>query len=392
MFIDYTEKQNVLRQELRSYFGKLLTPEVQDELMRTGESGPAYRPLVRQLGADGWLGIGWPEEFGGQGRSGLEQFVFYEEAMRAGVPVPLLSLNTVGPMLMMVGTEEQKAALLPGIVSGDITVAVGYTEPAAGTDLASLQTRAARDGNSFVINGTKVFTSHAHDADYIWLACRTDPASDRHAGISIILVPTDSVGFSVSPIQTVGGPRTNVTYYDDVRVPVGNLVGEEHAGWRIISAQLAHERAALAAFGGLAYRLWEEVRDWAMKAPDPGGDTRLDLPWVQLELARSWALLEGMKLMNWGLAAGAAKGDLGPAEAAAGKVYGSETVIVVYRCLLAILGSAGYLMAGSPGSVLHGEVERASRAAQINTFAGGVNEALREIVATRGLGMPRPKR
>ena len=387
MFLEYTAGQEELRQELRAYFATLLPDEVRRELAISGESGPLFRPLVRQLGIDGWLGIGWPEEHGGQGRSPMDQFIFFEEAMRAGAPVPMLSLNTVGPMLMAHGSAGQKQLLIPGIVSGAIIVAVGYSEPDAGTDLAALRTTAVRDGDTYVINGTKVFTSHAHDADYIWLACRTDPGSSRHQGISILLVPTSAAGFSVSPIHTVGGVRTNVSYYDNVVVSVG----EEHQGWRMITTQLNHERVALAAFGGLAFRLWEEVVAWSRESA-PDGTRRVDVPWVQADLADAWARLEAMKLLNWRLAAETTAGTLGPADASAGKVYGTECLIEVYRILLNVLGPLGYLPPGVPGSVLHGEVERASRAAQIGTFAGGSNEVQRELVATHGLGMPRTLR
>jgi alkylation response protein AidB-like acyl-CoA dehydrogenase len=387
--LGYTDALQSLRAELRRYFADVLTDEVRSELAQTGESGPLYRPLVRRLGRDGWLGIGWPTEYGGQGRSPLEQFVFFEEAMRAGAPVPMLSLNTVGPMLMRFGTEEQRRRFLPPILSGELTVAVGYSEPGAGTDLAALRTRAVRSGEVYRVTGSKVFTSHAHDADYIWLACRTDPSTTRHHGLSILLVPTETAGLSITPIHTVGGVRTNTTRYDDVVVPVENRVGPEDDGWRLITAQLNHERVALAAFGGFAYRLWEEVRAWAT---DEGTPARITVPWVRSELARAWALLDAMKLRNWRLASDVTADRVEPARASAAKVYATECLLEVYRCLLQILGPAGYLPPGSPGAVLHGEVERAGRAAQVNTFAGGVNEIQRHLVATHGLGLPRAAR
>jgi alkylation response protein AidB-like acyl-CoA dehydrogenase len=392
VFLGATKEESELRAELRSYFSHLLPPDVQQELVLAGDGGPLYRPLVRQLGRDGWLGIGWPTEYGGQGRSAADQFIFYEEAVRAGAPVPLLTLNTVGPMLMRWGTEEQKRQYLPGIVTGEIVFAVGYSEPEAGTDLASLRTSAVRDGDSYVISGTKVYTSHAHDADHIWLACRTDPDEPRHKGISVILVPTSAPGFSVSPIVTVGGQRTNVSYYDHVRVPLGNLVATENGGWSIITSQLTHERVALAAFGGLAYRLWEEVRDWASVTIEPDGQPRLALAWVAGRLAESWARLSAMRLLNERLASDAGAERLNPGDASAAKVYATECLVDVYQALLEVLGPAGWLPPGSPGAVLLGDVERAGRATQVSTFAGGVNEIQRELVATAGLGLPRPRR
>ncbi|HEY3703167.1 MAG TPA: acyl-CoA dehydrogenase family protein, partial [Acidimicrobiales bacterium] len=263
MFLDYTTEQKELRKQLRQYFARLLPDDVRSELCGPGEGGPLYRRLVGQMGADGWLGLGWPREYGGQGRPPTDQFIFFDEAQRAGAPIPFVTLNTVGPTLMRFGSEEQKARFLPGILAGEIHFAIGYTEPEAGTDLASLRTRAVRDGDEYVVNGSKVFTSGAQDADYVWLAVRTDPDAPKHKGISLLLVPTASPGFKVSPIVTVGGVRTNATYYDDLRVPAANLVGRENEGWRMITTQLNHERVGLAAMGGMAHRLWDEVLAWA---------------------------------------------------------------------------------------------------------------------------------
>lgn len=392
MYLDYTPEQLGLRDELRRYFADLITDEDRARLNRVDEGGDTYRRLVRRIGADGWLGVGWPPEYGGQGRPATEQFIFFDEAQRAAAPVPLVTLNTVGPTLMRHGSARQRAELLPAILRGDALFAIGYTEPEAGTDLASLRTRAVRDGDQYVVNGSKVFTSSAHNADYVWLAVRTDPDAPKHKGISIILVPTDSPGFKVTPIITVGGMRTNATYYDDVRVPTANLVGKENEGWRMITTQLNHERVALAALGGLAQRLWDDVVDWAAKTDSGDGTRMLDLPWVQMDLARTYARLEAMKLLNWRMVADTASGTLNPADSSAVKVYGTECLVEVYRSLLGILGPAGPFPYGSPAALLGGELERAGRTAQINTFGGGVNEIQREIVATVGLGMPRVAR
>ena len=386
MRFELTEEQRALRDELRGYFAAMLPDEVRYALGAPGEGGTLYRDLIRKMGADGWLGIGWPAEYGGQGRPATDQFIFYDEAQRAGAPMPMVTLNTVGPMLMRYGSDEQKAYFLPRILTGDVLVAIGYSEPEAGTDLASLRTRAVRDGDQYVINGSKVFTSAAHEAEWIWLACRTDVDAPKHKGISIILVPTDTPGVSVTPIHTVGGMRTNATYYEDVRVPATNLVGEENGGWRMITGQLNHERVALAAWGGLAHRLWADTRDWARST---GAS---DKEWVRLDLARTHAQLTAMGLLNWRMACAVADDALTPADASSVKAFGTEVVVDVYKTLLGIVGAAGYLRMGSPGSVLRGELERAGRWAQINTFGGGVNEVQRDIVATVGLGLPRATR
>jgi len=392
MFLDYTDEQRALRKELREYFANLLTPELRAELGAAGEGSAAFRPVVRKMGADGWLGIGWPEEYGGQGRDAFDQFIFFDEVQRAAAPFPFVTINTVGPTLMSYGTEEQKRRFLPGILSGDLNFAIGYTEPEAGTDLASLRTKAELDGDEWVINGNKVFTSGANQADYVWLACRTDPEAKKHKGISMIIVPTDSPGFTCTPIVTVGSVVTTATFYDDVRAPKENVVGEVNAGWRLITNQLNHERVGLAALAGLAHRLYDQMFEWCATADAGDGRTMAEVPWVQMDLAKAHAKLEAMKLLNWRMATAVANDTLTAADASAAKVFGVETQIDVYRILLGILGAAGYLPQGAPGAVLRGELEKAGRAAQINTFGGGVVEVLREIVATVGLQMTRSSR
>jgi alkylation response protein AidB-like acyl-CoA dehydrogenase len=394
MFLDYTDEQLALRTELRVYFARLLTPALRAEMGHPGEGSPLFRQVVRQMGADGWLGIGWPKEYGGQGRGILDQFIFFDEVQRANAPFPFVTVNTVGPALMANGTEEQKQRYLPGILSGEINFAIGYTEPEAGTDLASLRTRAVLDGEEWVINGNKVFTSGANQADYIWLACRTDPDAPKHKGISIIVVPTSSPGFKTTPIVTVGSVVTQATYYDDIRVPKDNVVGEINGGWRLITSQLNHERVGLAALAGQTHRLFDEVLEWCRVTPASDGTGRMmiDVEWVQRDLAEAHARGEAMKLLNWRMAAAVANNSLTPADASAAKVFGVETQIAMYRLMLSIVGPVGYLGEGSPGAVLQGDIERASRAAQINTFGGGVVEVLREIVATAGLGMVRQAR
>src|SRR5258708_18647862 len=323
MFLEYTDEQRALGKELREYFAGLLTPEVRAGIGHPGEGNALARTSVRRMGADGWLGLGWPTEFGGQGRGAIDQFILFDEVQRAGAPFPFVTINTVGPTLMKFGTEEQKQRYLPGILAGDIHFAIGYTEPDAGTDLASLRTRAVLDGDEWVINGNKVFTSGANQADYVWLACRTDADVPKHKGISIIVVPTASAGFKCTPIVTVGGNTTTATYYDDVRVPKGNVVGDVNAGWQLITTQLNHERVGLAAMGGLAHRLWDEVAA-GCRATDSGqGGRMIDVPWVQMDLARAHARLEAMKLLNWRMAAALDAGALEPADSSAAQ--GSRT-------------------------------------------------------------------
>ena len=390
MYLDYTPEQQALRRELRAYFGRLVTPEYQAELSRSEGGGPLYMQAVRKLGADGWLGIGWPTEYAGQGRSPIEQFIFFDEAARAGVMLPTLTINAVAPAIMQYGTPAQKAEYLPRILGGEVHFAIGYTEPSAGTDLASLKTRAVRDGDEWVIDGTKVFTSQAEYADYIWLAARTDPNAPKHKGLSIFIVPTSSRGYKITPIWTMGDVRTNTTYYEDVRVPAANLVGELNEGWWLIVTQLNHERVALMSLGHVA-RIFEDVRRWAQETRLAGGGWVIDRAWVQTHLARVYAGLEVLKLLNWQQAWSMTRGTLNYAEASTVKVFGSEFYVEAYRLLLEVLGETGALKRGSPDAILRGRVERMYRATLILTFGGGTNETQRDIIAMAGLSMPRSR-
>jgi len=394
MRIAYTPEQEELRRELRAYFGGLMTADVRTALAsEDGDygSGEAYRQVVRQLGRDGWLALSWPQEYGGRGGTMLDQLIFTDEAAVARVPVPFLTINTVGPTIMRYGTEAQKAFYLPRIAAGEIGFSIGYSEPEAGTDLASLRTTAVRDGDEFVINGQKMWTSLIQYADYVWLACRTDPSASRHKGLSIIIVPVTAEGFSWTPVHTVAGVTTSATYYSSVRVPSSSLVGEENGGWPLITNQLNHERVALTSAAPVMAAL-AEVRDWAASAKLASGERVLDAEWVRLNLARVHAKAEFLKLLNWRIASA---GVVGPADASTTKVFGTEFAVEAYRLLTEVLGASGggaEVRAGSPGALLAGRIERAYRGALILTFGGGTNEIQRDIIAAAALGLPLSRR
>ncbi|MGP0032092.1 MAG: acyl-CoA dehydrogenase family protein [Acidimicrobiales bacterium] len=385
MDLELTAEQLELKDELRHYFVRL----VEDvEGSKGGE--PTYTHYIRRMGADGWLGLGWPVEYGGQARGPIEQMIFVEESHWAGVPLPLLTLNSVGPTLMALGTDEQKRRILPGILRGEVHFAIGYTEPSAGTDLASLQTRAVRDGDEYVIDGQKIYTSAIQYADYVWLAARTDPGAPKHKGLSVFIVPVDTPGFSWTPLATIGGDFTSSTFYEGVRVPAENLVGGENHGWKLITNQLNHERVAICPASGLLRSL-TDVRRWAQEHTLGDGTRVIDQEWVRVHLAKVHAKIEVLKLFNWKVAWAAGKG-LNPADASATKVYGTELALEVYRLLLEVVGQAGYLPEGSPGAALSGRLERQARGQTIFTFGGGTNEIQRDIIAMIGLGMPRAPR
>ncbi|MGN6609452.1 MAG: acyl-CoA dehydrogenase family protein [Jatrophihabitans sp.] len=387
MEIRWSTEHERLRDELRSYFATLMTPE-RREALTAGDGdygdGSVYRDTVRQMGKDGWLTLGWPVEHGGRGGSALDQLIFTDEAAIAGAPVPFLTINTVGPTIARFGTPEQQAFYLPRIAAGELHFSIGYSEPGAGTDLASLRTRAVREGDEYVINGQKMWTSLIQYADYVWLAARTNPDAPRHRGLSILIVPTDAPGFSWTPVRTVSGPTTSATYYEDVRVPVSSVVGEVDRGWPLITNQLNHERVALTSAAPILTAL-HETREWAQNTKLPDGRRVIDQEWVQLHLARVHAKVQFLRLKNWQIASG---GSVNPADASATKVFGTEFATEAYRLLMEVLGAHGTLRTGSPGAVLRGRVERMHRASLILTFGGGTNEVQRDIIAGVGLRLP----
>jgi alkylation response protein AidB-like acyl-CoA dehydrogenase len=395
MKVEFTARQQALREELRAYFAELMTPELAAECASDmGEGGgPLWRQALQKMGRDGWIGVGWPEELGGRGMSPLEQFIFIEEIMRVGYPFPFLTTESVGPQLAEHGNEWQRDELVPKILRGELLFSIGYSEPGAGTDLAALKTAAVKDGDEWVINGQKMWTSLAHFCDYTWLAVRTDPdAVKKHKGISVILVPNDDPGWSCTPVLTLGDVRTNATFYDNIRVPERNLVGELHGGWKLITSQLNRERLSLVNVGPTS-ELFNRVVDWCRETELGNGTRVIDEPWVQLNLARVRTGIEALKLVCYKQAWAMTEGTLDMADASAAKVYGSEFFIEVYRLLGEVLGQASLVKAGSEtGQVLQGKLERLYRTASIITFGGGTNEIQRDIISAAGLWMPRAGR
>lgn len=386
--IAYTPAQEALRVELRAYFADLMTAEVQDECARGETGGPACLAAVRKMGADGWLGIGWPTEYGGRGATPLEQFIFINESWRAGAPTPFLSINTVGATIQEFGSQEQKDFFLPRILGGELHFSIGYTEPGSGTDLASLTTKAVRDGDEWVINGQKIFTSLASYADYVWLAVRTDPEAPKHRGITIFAVPTTDRGFSYTKIHTMVNASTFNTFYDNVRVPDTAIIGELNRGWDLIVNQLNYERVSLAP-PGTAERAYELTLELARTTAHPSGGRVIDQEWVQVNLARVRAGIEALTLMNWKAATAST---VDPALCSAIKVYGTEFYLEAYRLLGEVLGEQAYLDRGSPLALMDGALSRAMQGSLILTFGGGVNEVQRDLISLFGLGMPRTPR
>jgi 3-oxo-4-pregnene-20-carboxyl-CoA dehydrogenase beta subunit len=387
MQLELTDEQSALQKTLREYFTNLVTP-AEAEAMLVQRHGELYRDVVKRMGRDGWLGVGWPKEYGGHGFGDVEQQIFVNEAARRDIPLPYVTLQTVGPVLQAHGTQEQKDYFLPRILAGDLHFAIGYTEPEAGTDLASLRTSAIRDGDRYVVNGQKVFTTGGHDADFVWLACRTNPDVPKHKGISILIVDTRDPGFSWTPTITADGAHhTNTTYYSDVRVPLSMRVGAENEGWRLITSQLNHERVMLGPAGKLA-GLYERVREWAAR-PAADGVAPLSRPDVQRVLAEVRATTRINELLNWQVAARI--GDVDVADASATKVFASERAQHVFRLLEELVGRYG-----DPSDPRTAALQRwldvQAKRSLVLTFGGGVNEIQRELIAQFGLNLPRVPR
>ncbi|NIB42134.1 acyl-CoA dehydrogenase [Pseudomaricurvus alkylphenolicus] len=396
MQLEFTEQQTQLKAELRQYFEDFMTEELKAELFdpsRREGGGPRWREGLRKLGRDGWIGLGWPKAFGGQQRSAIDQYIFTEEVQRAGFPYPFLTTESVGPTIARFASEEMKVDIIPRILAGEVNICIGYSEPGAGTDLASLKTRAERDGDEYVINGQKIFTSLAESSDYVWLAARTDnhPDTPKHKGISMFLIPFDTPGISFTPIYTLGGVRTNTTYYENVRIPVSMRVGEENTGWKMITSQLNRERLALVTHGALC-KLFTSVCQWCRDTHLPNGERVIDQAWVQSRLAQVQVHAEALKLLCYKQAWAIDQDNLNMADASAAKVYGSEMFIEAYRALMEVIGEGSLLSRASQKAVLDGHLEQMYRVASVLTFGGGTNEIQRDIISAAGLMIPRASR
>ncbi|GAA4760560.1 hypothetical protein GCM10023350_53620 [Nocardioides endophyticus] len=386
--LELTAEQRALKAELRDYFTGLA-----DTLRKGGDHrdvaldrhGETYQRVVRQMGEDGWMGVGWPKEYGGHGLGEIEQTIFANEAQRADVHLPAVTLQTVGPTLIKYGTQKQKDLFLKRILAGDVHFAIGYSEPDAGTDLASLRTSAKRDGDHYVVNGQKMWTTGGHQADYLWLAVRTDPDAPKHKGISILIVDTKDPGYSFTPIITADrSHHVNATYFNDVRVPVDMLVGEENQGWKLITTQLNHERVMLGPAGRIE-GLRDRVADWATKAGV------IDRPDVRRVMGEVTAVFRVNELLNWEVARAAAVGEISVGDASSSKVFAADQVQHLSASLVDIVhryGDPSDKETGDLMTYLDGQAKRNL----VLTFGGGVQEVQRELIAMFGLGMPRVPR
>jgi len=382
------DEQRAWQAEVRQFLRDNVTPELRTEMAEHGLEfqGGELSAFRRKIGQRGWFGLNWPREYGGLGRTAMHQHLLMSEFEYWGVPGPDLTVTSVAPMIMRHGTEQNKKEFLPGIARGEIVCAVGYSEPNAGTDLASLRTRAVRDGDHWVITGSKIWNSGAQRSTHEWLCVRTDPEAPRHRGISVIMVPVDNPGVGIYPLYAWSGYRTNETFFHDVRVPVTNLIGEVNLGWTYITGALDLERGALTNAGDLRRALDDLValasrpaRDGSVPAHDPAFRRRL---------AHAEADVGVATLMGYEAASMLDAGRIPTVEVSVEKIFTSELRQRIADLAIDLLGPDGLIAHRSPGAPLEGFFERLYRVSPLMRFGGGTNEVLRDVIAQRGHGMP----
>ena len=395
----YTTEQDALRQEVQQFIADNVDGPVRAEIANTDEmsQGPLVRDLRKKVAEKGWVGISWPKEYGGQDGSRIDQYIVEEEFSRIGVGVG--GAGSGAPAILAAGTEEQKKTLLPGLISGEITLALGFTEPQAGADLASLQCRAVKDGDEYVINGQKMYTSSAHYASHIYLMARTDPDAPKHRGISIFIFPMDTPGITVRPLWTIqndppapigttyGQRRTNETFFEDVRVPATCMLGEENQGWYVGAMGLNLDRVGASRYL-ISVRRDEDIINWA-KENDLGGHEVGQDPAIRDRLAELWIEAQVCRLMTMRSMSLMERGDTFTYEGAAEKVWAPEHGVRTTETISQILGPYAQLMSSSEENIEGGLFAHN----MLGAFQSGINhgsvQVMRDQMARRGLGLPR---
>jgi alkylation response protein AidB-like acyl-CoA dehydrogenase len=388
MRYDFTPEQLAWRDEVRAFVKDHVTAELLTELRESGNEGqgPRAREFVLKLRDRGWWGLAWPPEYGGMGRSAIEQWIFVDELEGAGAPMLPLTVTSVAPTIMRVGTEEQKQRWLPRIKNAEVEFALGYSEPEAGTDLAALRTRAVLDGDEWVINGQKMWNTMAHMSNHNWLAVRTEPDAPKHKGISMMIVPMDAPGVTVQGITVWPGLRTNALFLDNVRVPRDYLIGERGMGFYYAAMALNFERLSIGSVA-MTRRYFRELVAYARTA-ESDLPLRKD-PWVRERLARLAVDIEAARMLGLETAWALDQGRVPAAESSMAKIFVSELAQRVADVGTEILAMKGQLHPDEPHSPLHGRLQWLYRTAPLLAFGGGTNEVQRTIIALMGYGLPR---
>ena len=383
----FSEQALAFEREVDEFLAVEWSAEVRRRVEASPDRYSVEREFRRKLADKGWLTMSWPREYGGQERSYEEQYLFQEALNYVGAPGATVAVQQVGPTLMTYGTDTQKETFLPRIARGEIDFALGYTEPDAGTDLASLQLRAVRDGDDYVLNGIKRFTSGAHRAEYVWLAARTDPSAPKHRGISMFLVDLETPGITVMPIWTMSDLRTNEVYWEDVRVPADALVGEENRGWYYAAHALDFERVSIFTVSGVR-AVFDALMRWA-RAQGPDGSRPIGRAEVARTLADYKVQIEVLQMLAYRNLGMTNRGEHPNHEASEVKIFSTELMQRLLHTGTKLLGPYGQLTPESMRAPLGGRIEQGYRAAVMPTFGAGSNEVMRTIIATRGFGLPR---
>jgi len=385
----FTESQLAWRDEVRAFIREHKTAALDDEMRRLSneEIGPQARKFQDALLAKGWWGICWPKEYGGQERSAIELFIFIEEMTLASCPYLSLTYTSMAPTILRVGTDEQKSHWLPRITRGEIEFAAGYSEPEAGTDLASLRTRADLDGDHYLVNGQKTWNTGAHTATHQWLAVRTDQQAKKHQGISLLIVPMDAPGITVQPIYVWPGLRTNAVFFDNVRVPKDHLIGAPGMGFYYIAMALDFERIAIGS-PAMVQRMFGQLRETVATIERDGRPLAAD-PAVRRKLARLETEIEAARWLAIQNAWAIDQGGVPTTEASMAKIFVSELSARFADVALEILGPLGQLGPDDADAPVDGRIQWLYRVAPMLRFGGGTNEVQRIIIAQRGLGLPR---
>ena len=382
------EEFEAFRMEARAFLEEVKTPALVAEVkqgLEAARRGPELQGLQQEVEDRGWRRMSWPKELGGEGKSPWYTFILMEEFARAELPYQVGFASMVAPAVQKFGTDAQREKWLPALWSGEVTVALGYSEPNAGTDLASLETLSVRDGDEWVINGQKLWTSGANSVSHIWLAARTDPEAPKHKGISMFLVPTDADGITIRGIETMGSGRTNEVFFEDVHVPGDALVGEVNQGWYILANALDHERVGIGAGANMYHTFDRLIAHLREKRPALLEDRRTRTRIAELDL--DLAVMNALVLTNASIVA---TGETPTMEASISKVWTTELRYRLASLAMDLLGREGALAKESDGAApFEGELEHTYRVSPIQRFGGGTNEVMRDIIARRGLGLPR---
>ena len=388
MDLEFTPAQLAFREELREFLTEEVPPERQEIFgFQTEEDYRFGRAIALKLAERRWLAIGWPEEHGGGGKGFIEQGIMAEEMGYRHVPrVGYIGLNIVGPALMVFGTPEQRAQHLPAIAAGEVEYCQGFSEPNAGSDLGSLELRAERDGDDYILNGSKMFTSYAFHSDYMYLLARTDPQAPKHRGISLFVAEMDTPGISLSPLPYINGEMAAQTFFDDVRLPVSCLIGEENRGWYHAMTTLDYERSGLLRYA-FTRRLFDDFVDFC-KAPANGVRPLADQPAVRRQLAERRLCMEVWRLLCWSVAGLQEAGAVPNAEASVAFLFGTDERVRLAQMATEVIGPYATLRHGSKWAPLLGNIEGLYRES-LHMHGAGTTEVHRNIIAQRGLGLPR---